>query len=115
MERQPCATDLTDAQWQVLEPLLPPRRRRGRPRTVVGSHRLQAQATLQSVSPSEGAVDGPDPPHAHPEHRCSLLQLHRSAEHVGQHLRWPLFFRRHGDHVSFIKERTFSLFVYTRA
>jgi putative transposase len=32
--RHPYATDLTDAQWQVLEPLLPPPAKTGRPRTV---------------------------------------------------------------------------------
>jgi putative transposase len=34
MSRQPYATDLTDAQWAVLEPLLPPAPWWGRPRTV---------------------------------------------------------------------------------
>ncbi len=32
--RAPYATDLTDAQWQVLEPLVPPPAKTGRPRTV---------------------------------------------------------------------------------
>src|SRR5579863_9982858 len=32
--RQPYDTDLTAAQWQVLEPLLPPAATTGRPRTV---------------------------------------------------------------------------------
>ena len=30
--RKPYDSDLTDAQWSVLEPLLPPSKRRGRPR-----------------------------------------------------------------------------------
>jgi transposase len=34
MTRQPYPTDLPDAQWAVLEPLLPPARWWGRPRTV---------------------------------------------------------------------------------
>ena len=34
MSRQPYATDLTDAQWELLEPLLPPAPWWGRPRTV---------------------------------------------------------------------------------
>ncbi len=34
MPREPYATDLTDAQWAVLEPLLPPAPWWGRPRTV---------------------------------------------------------------------------------
>ncbi len=32
--RQPYPTDLTDAQWQLLEPLIPPAKPGGRPRTV---------------------------------------------------------------------------------
>ena len=32
--RAPYATDLTDAQWQLVEPLLPPRKHLGRRRTV---------------------------------------------------------------------------------
>jgi putative transposase len=32
--RKPYATDLTDAQWTILEPLVPPSKRGGRPRTV---------------------------------------------------------------------------------
>jgi putative transposase len=39
MKREPYPSDLTDAQWAVLEPLLPPERPRGcrgRPRTVEG-------------------------------------------------------------------------------
>ncbi|HLF03246.1 MAG TPA: IS5 family transposase [Anaerolineales bacterium] len=32
MNRQPYPTDLTDAEWQKIEPLLPPASRRGRPR-----------------------------------------------------------------------------------
>lgn len=34
MKRQPYPTDLTDAQWRVLEPLIPPAKPYGRPRTV---------------------------------------------------------------------------------
>jgi putative transposase len=34
MERAPYTTDLTDGQWQLIEPLLPPRFPRGRPREV---------------------------------------------------------------------------------
>lgn len=34
MERQPYPTDLTDAQWEVLEPLIPPAKPGGRPREV---------------------------------------------------------------------------------
>ena len=34
MERKPYPTDLTDGEWEVLEPLLPPPSKRGRPRTV---------------------------------------------------------------------------------
>ncbi len=34
MERQPYPSDLTDAQWQTLEPLLPPAKPGGRPRKV---------------------------------------------------------------------------------
>ena len=34
MSRQPYPSDLTDAQWAVLEPLIPPARPGGRPRTV---------------------------------------------------------------------------------
>lgn len=33
-KRKPYPSDLTDAQWAILEPLLPPPRRRGHPRTV---------------------------------------------------------------------------------
>ena len=31
-KRKPYASDLTDAQWEILEPMLPPPKRRGRPR-----------------------------------------------------------------------------------
>ena len=34
MKRKLYPTDLTDGEWQVLQPLLPPGSRRGRPRTV---------------------------------------------------------------------------------
>ena len=34
MKRQPYPTDLTDAQWQRLEPLLPSDRPGGRPREI---------------------------------------------------------------------------------
>ena len=34
MERKRYSTDITDAQWQVLEPLIPPAKPGGRPRTV---------------------------------------------------------------------------------
>ena len=34
MSRKPYPTDLTDAQWDVLEPLLPPDTTRGHPRTT---------------------------------------------------------------------------------
>src|SRR5262249_22032635 len=34
MERRPYPTDLTDEQWQTLEPLIPPPKPGGRPRTV---------------------------------------------------------------------------------
>jgi putative transposase len=34
MKRQPYPTDLTDAQWDELAPLLPPAKRRGRRRTL---------------------------------------------------------------------------------
>jgi putative transposase len=34
MKRQPYPTDLTDAQWQRLEPFLPPNRASGRPRRI---------------------------------------------------------------------------------
>ena len=34
MNRKPYSTDLTDAQWQQLEPLIPPRKPGGRDRTV---------------------------------------------------------------------------------
>jgi putative transposase len=34
MERQPYPSDLTDAQWAILEPLIPPARPGGRPRAV---------------------------------------------------------------------------------
>ena len=34
MSRKPYPTDLTDAQWDVLKPLLPPDSARGHPRTV---------------------------------------------------------------------------------
>jgi putative transposase len=34
MERKPYPDDLTDAQWELLEPLLPPARPGGRPRTT---------------------------------------------------------------------------------
>src|SRR3954452_15401165 len=32
--RKPYKTDLTDAQWAILEPLIPPAKHGGRPRTV---------------------------------------------------------------------------------
>ena len=32
MERKPYPTDLTDEQWQLIEPLLPPAKPGGRPR-----------------------------------------------------------------------------------
>src|SRR5262245_13590454 len=32
--RKPYATDLTDAQWAILEPLIPPQKSGGRPRTI---------------------------------------------------------------------------------
>jgi len=34
MDRKPYPTDVTDAQWALLQPLLPPARPCGRPRTV---------------------------------------------------------------------------------
>jgi putative transposase len=34
MSHQPYPSDLTDAQWQLLEPLLPPAKPGGRPRTT---------------------------------------------------------------------------------
>jgi putative transposase len=34
MNRKPYSTDLTDAQWQQLEPLIPPRKPGGRDRTA---------------------------------------------------------------------------------
>ncbi len=34
MDRKPYSTDLTDAQWQLLAPLLPPAKPGGRPRSV---------------------------------------------------------------------------------
>jgi len=34
MKRKPYPTDLTDGEWDVLQPLLPPPSKRGRPRTV---------------------------------------------------------------------------------
>ncbi len=34
MERQPYPSDLSDAQWRILEPLLPPAKPGGRPRKV---------------------------------------------------------------------------------
>lgn len=34
MKRPAYSSDLTDAQWQLVEPVLPPRKPRGRPRTV---------------------------------------------------------------------------------
>jgi putative transposase len=34
MRRNPYQTDLTDAQWHLIEPLLPPAKPGGRPRTV---------------------------------------------------------------------------------
>lgn len=34
MDRTPYPTDLTDAEWQIVEPLLPPARPSGRPRSV---------------------------------------------------------------------------------
>ncbi|MGH7597432.1 MAG: transposase, partial [bacterium] len=34
MKRKPYATDLCDAEWQILEPLLPPPKHGGRPRKV---------------------------------------------------------------------------------
>jgi putative transposase len=34
MNRKPYPTDLTDEQWQLIEPLFPPPKRGGRPRTV---------------------------------------------------------------------------------
>ncbi len=34
MERKRYSTDMTDGQWQVLEPLIPPAKPGGRPRTV---------------------------------------------------------------------------------
>ena len=34
MNRKPYPSDLTDAEWAVLEPLIPPAKRGGRPRTV---------------------------------------------------------------------------------
>ena len=34
MERKPYSTDITDAQWEVLGPLIPPAKPGGRPRTV---------------------------------------------------------------------------------
>ena len=34
MERKPYPTDLTDEQWQELDPLIPPAKPGGRPRTV---------------------------------------------------------------------------------
>ncbi len=32
--RKPYRSDLTDAQWELIRPLLPPAKRGGRPRTV---------------------------------------------------------------------------------
>jgi putative transposase len=34
LHRRPYPTDVTDAQWAILEPLLPPESLRGRPREV---------------------------------------------------------------------------------
>lgn len=34
MKRQPYPSDLTDAQWAILEPLIPPEHPLGRPRGV---------------------------------------------------------------------------------
>lgn len=36
------ASDLTDAEWALLEPLMPPRRTTGRPRTTHVAQRLPA-------------------------------------------------------------------------
>ncbi len=42
MTRKPYPTDLTDAQWQVLEPLVPPAKPGGRPRTTAMRELLNA-------------------------------------------------------------------------
>ena len=34
MSRKPYPTDLTDAEWEILKPLIPPAKPGGRPRTV---------------------------------------------------------------------------------
>ncbi|MCS4058412.1 transposase [Salinibacter ruber] len=50
MPRKTCTTDLTDAEWELIEPLLPAERRRGAPRTV--DLREVVRACLASVSGS---------------------------------------------------------------
>ena len=63
MERQRYPSDLTDAEWQRIEPLIPPASQGGRPRTVDVREIVNAIRYLLQTRCSWRAIPGdlPDP------------------------------------------------------
>src|SRR5208283_1851824 len=58
MERQRYPSDLTDAEWQRIEPLIPPASQGGRPRTVYVREIINAICYLQQTRCSWRAIPG---------------------------------------------------------
>lgn len=51
------STDLSEAEWEILQPLLPKARPRGRPRTVSWMHHEAILASLQrGIYPASGST-----------------------------------------------------------
>src|SRR3954447_11992927 len=104
MTLQPFSTDLSDAEWQILDPLLAPSTRRGRPRKH--DRRTMLDAVLYVL---RGGVPWRLLPHEYPPWRSVYDQFRRWRQaglwrRINDTLRsrarapWPALAAAHGHH-----------------
>src|SRR5215211_1166819 len=82
MTLQPFSTDLSDAEWQILGPLLAPSTRRGRPRKHARRTMLDAVLYVCCMVACPRASDGKSGSHRRPE-TCARLSFFEAGERFG--------------------------------
>ena len=75
MERTPYPSDLTDEQWKLIEPLIPPAKSGGRPRTVSMQEVVNAILYLSRTGCSWRMLPHEFPPWGTVHYYCRLFRL----------------------------------------